>query len=89
MQIGEDRVEVFYPLRNRREQSERGLGRVLWGPGEGQKLLLARALWSAMTECSPIRTESGPAIQGCVPWVKLGLKVREVTREEAVERRLS
>ena len=80
---------MLYPLRDRPEQSERGLGRMLWGPREGQKLLLAHALWSAMTEYSPIRTKSSPAIQGFVPWVELGLKVWEAGRGEAVESRLT
>ena len=84
-----DRIVVLYPLRDRPEQSERGPGRVLWDPGEGQLLLLAHAVWSAMNEYSPIRTETSPAIQGFVPWVKLELKMWEAGQGRAVESRLT
>ena len=60
---------------------------MLWGPGEGQRLKLARALWSAIDRRSPIRTQSGPAIQGFFPWLKLGLRVREDAIGNAVESR--
>ena len=60
---------------------------MLWGPGEGLKLKLARALWSASDLCNPVRTQRCPAIQGFFPWLKLGLRVWEDATGNAVESR--
>ena len=40
---------VLYPLLGRLKVSERGLGRVLSGSGEGQELLIMQVLGFAMT----------------------------------------
>ena len=42
-----------------------------------------------MTKYSPVRTRSGPALQDFFPSWKLGLKVWDVVRGNAVERRLT
>ena len=55
---------MLYLLQDRPKQSERDLLRVLSGPREGHKLLIAHALGSVMTSKVLSLPLGAPAVQG-------------------------
>ena len=62
-----DLAIAWYPLRAVPAQAGEGPGRMLWGPGEGQKLELTRKRWSASDRSDPVHALSIPAVQGFFP----------------------